>query len=130
MSLEVDVQAAYEAQEAAETAARDLEARIRRIRGAARLLPPRQYGQPLNRDAIAKSLTLRSLIAKEDRHLAAYLGISVDTRQADAEAEAAQMQAERLRLETQRLREQNESAARARAWNLMNGRRPDGRGFY
>ena len=89
MSLEVDVQAAYEAQEAAETAARDLEARIRKIKGAAVHLPPRQYGQPFNRDAIARSLTLRSLIAKEDRHLAAYLGISIDTRQADADAEHA-----------------------------------------
>ena len=88
MSLEVDIQTAYEAQEAAETTARDLESRIRKIHGAAGLLPPRQYGQPIDRDAIAKSLTLRSLIAREDRHLAAYLGISLDTRKADAEIEA------------------------------------------
>ena len=91
MSLEVDIQTAYEAQEAAETTARDLESRIRKIHGAAGLLPPRQYGQPIDRDAIAKSLTLRSLIAREDRHLAAYLGISLDTRKADAEIEAAEL---------------------------------------
>lgn len=41
MSLETDIQTAYEEQEAVETAARELEARIRRIDGAARLMPPR-----------------------------------------------------------------------------------------
>ena len=124
MSLEVDIQTAYEAQEAAETTARDLESRIRKIDGAARLLPPRQYGQPIDRDAIAKSLTLRSLIAREDRHLAAYLGISLDTRKADAEIEAAKMQAERMRLETQRLREKNQSNAQRREWAFGAGINP------
>ena len=79
MSLETDIQTAYEEQEAVETAARELEARIRRIDGAAGLMPARAYGKPIDRDAIAKSLTLRSLIAQKDRHLAAYLGISIDT---------------------------------------------------
>lgn len=124
MSLEVDIQTAYEAQEAAETTARDLESRIRKIHGAAGLLPPRQYGQPIDRDAIAKSLTLRSLIAREDRHLAAYLGISLDTRKADAEIEAAKMQAERMRLETQRLREKNQSNAQRREWAFGTGINP------
>ena len=124
MSLEVDIQTAYEAQESAETTARDLESRIRKIHGAAGLLPPRQYGQPIDRDAIAKSLTLRSLIAREDRHLAAYLGISLDTRKADAEIEAAKMQAERMRLETQRLREKNQSNAQRREWAFGAGINP------
>ena len=124
MSLEVDIQTAYEAQEAAEITARDLESRIRKIHGAAGLLPPRQYGQPIDRDAIAKSLTLRSLIAREDRHLAAYLGISLDTRKADAEIEAAKMQAERMRLETQRLREKNQSNAQCREWAFGAGINP------
>ena len=124
MSLEVDIKTAYEAQEAAETTARDLESRIRKIHGAAGLLPPRQYGQPIDRDAIAKSLTLRSLIAHEDRHLAAYLGISLDTRKADAEIEAAKMQAERMRLETQRLREKNQSNAQRREWAFGAGINP------
>ena len=114
MSLETDIQTAYEEQEAVETAARELEARIRRIDGAARLMPARAYGKPIDRDAIARSLTLRSLIAQKDRHLAAYLGISIDTRKADAEIEAAKMRAERLRLETQRLREKNQAAAQQR----------------
>ena len=124
MSLEVDIQTAYEAQEAAETTARNLESRIRRIHGAAGLLPPRQYGQHIDRDAIAKSLMLRSLIAREDRHLAAYLGISLDTRKADAEIEAAKMQAERMRLETQRLREKNQSNAQRREWAFGAGINP------
>ena len=94
-SLEADIQTAYEEQEAVETAAS-------------------AYGKPIDRDAIAKSLTLRSLIAQKDRHLAAYLGISIDTRKADAEIEAAKMRAERLRLETQRLREKNQAVAQER----------------
>ena len=129
MSLETDIQTACEEQEAVETTARELEARIRKIDGAARLLPARAYGKPIDRDAISKSLTLRGLIAKKDRHLAAYLGISMDTRTADAEIEAAKMQAERLRLETQRLREKNQAAAQVREWNLIHGLRPDGGRF-
>jgi len=83
MSLETDIQTAYEEREAVETAARELEARIRKIEGAARLMPARAYGKRIDRDAIAKSLTLRGLIAQKDRHLAAYLGISIDTRKAE-----------------------------------------------
>ena len=124
MSLEIDIQAAYEAQESVETTAREVEARIRKIDGAAGLLPVRSYGQPIDRDAIAKSLTLRGLIAKKDRHLAAYLGISMDTRKADAEAEAVKMQAERMRLATQRLREKNQAAAQHREWSMRRGVSP------
>ena len=83
MSLKTDIQLAYEEQEDVETAARELEARIRRIDGAARLMPARIYGRPIDRDAIVKSQTLRGLIAQKDRHLAAYLGISIDTRKAE-----------------------------------------------
>ena len=129
MSLETDIQTAYEEQEAVETTARELEARIRKIDGAAGLMPALAYGKPIDRDAISKSLTLRGLIARKDRHLAAYLGISMDTRTADAEIEAAKMQAERLRLETQRLREKNQAAAQQREWNLIHGLRPDGGRF-
>ena len=82
MSLETDIQKAYEKQEAVETAALELEARIRRIESAARLMPARAYGKPIDRDAFARSLTLRSFIAQKDRHLAAYLGISIDTHKA------------------------------------------------
>ena len=66
MSLETDIQTAYEEQEAVETAARELEARISRIDGAARLMPARAYGKPIDRDALAKSLTLRSLLDQRD----------------------------------------------------------------
>ena len=94
-----------------------------------RLLPARQYGREVNRAAIASSLTLRSLIARHDRHLAAYFGISMDTRKADAEAEALKMQAERMRLETERLRANNQAAALRRERNLIHGLRPDGGRF-
>ena len=84
----------------------------------------RAYGKPIDREAIAKSLTLRGLIAKQDRHLAAYLGISMDTRKADADVEAAKMQAERMRLVTERLREKNQSVSRHREWSLRHGVNP------
>ena len=124
MSLETDIQTAYEEQEAVETAARELEARIRRIDGAARLMPARAYGKPIDRDTITKSLTLWGLIAQKDRHLAAYLGISIDTRKVDAEIEVAKMRAERLRLETQRLREKNQAAQQHREWSFGAGINP------
>ena len=54
----------------------------------------------------------------------AYLGISLDTRKADAEIEAAKMQAERMRLETQRLREKNQSNAQRREWAFGAGINP------
>ena len=82
-------------------------------------MPARAYGELIERDAIAKSLTLRGLIAQKDRHLAAYLGISIDTRKADAEIEAVKMQAERLRLETQRIRENNQAAQQHREGSLV-----------
>ena len=44
MSLETDIQTAYEEQEALETTAWDIEARIRKIDGAARLMPARANG--------------------------------------------------------------------------------------
>ena len=69
-------------------------------------------------------MTLRGLIAQKDRHLAAYLGISIDTRKADAEIEAAKMRAERLRLETQRLREKNQSTAQHREGSFGAGINP------
>tara|TARA_B100000674_G_scaffold62444_1_gene43305 strand:- start:80 stop:409 length:330 start_codon:yes stop_codon:yes gene_type:complete len=83
MLLETAIQTAYEEQEDVETSARELEARIRRIDGAARLMPARLYGKPIDRDAIVKSLTLCGLIAQKDRYLAAYLGISIDTCNAE-----------------------------------------------
>ena len=129
MSLEIQLQAAYDAQEDTETAAREIEARIRQIPGTKGLLPSRQYGREVDRVAIANSLTLRSLIARHDRHLAAYLGVSMDNRKADAEAEARKMQAERMRLETERLRTSNQAAALRRERNLIQGLRPDGRRF-
>ena len=67
MSLETDIQTAYEEQEAVETAARELEARIRRIDGAARLMPARAYGKPIDRDAPAdlRDRLQRELAARE-----------------------------------------------------------------
>ena len=67
MSLETDIQTAYEEQEAVETAARELEARIRRIDGAVGLMSARVYGKPIDRDAAAdlRDRLQRELAARE-----------------------------------------------------------------
>ena len=62
MSLEIDIQTAYEEQEAVETTARELEARIRKIDGAARLLLADEVG--VGRVLQHPSLGERSLTVK------------------------------------------------------------------
>ena len=84
----------------------------------------RHYGKPIDRIAIAKSLTLRSSIVQKDRYLAAYLGISIDNSKANAQLEAAKLQAERMRLETQRLRETTQFPALHREWSFGRGVNP------
>jgi hypothetical protein len=98
--------------EAVELEAKQLEARLRRIPGAERLLPKRSYGQPVNIDAIKGNLTFRSLVNSYDEQMASYLGInSGSAKAAEERREARLMQAEALRLRTENLRAQNAAAA-------------------
>ena len=64
-------------QEAAnrETFARQIEAKIKEIPGAAALIPARRYGEPVNAEKIRASLTLRSLIEAKSPQLAVYFGL-------------------------------------------------------
>ena len=64
-------------QEAAnrETFARQIEAKIKEIPGAAALIPARRYGEPVNAEKIRASLTLRSLIDAKSPQLAMYFGL-------------------------------------------------------
>jgi len=98
--------------EAVELEAKQLEARLRQIPGAERLLPKRSYGQPVNIDAIKGNLTFRSLVNSYDEQMASYLGInSGSAKAAEERREARLMQAEALRLRTENLRAQNAAAA-------------------
>ena len=98
-----------------ENQARAIEARIRKIDGAGPLLPARGYGRPVDTAAIAKGLTLRSLIARKDPELASYLGIGSDLAlREEEEREARRLRAQALGMETDKLRQQNEAARQER----------------
>jgi hypothetical protein len=93
--------------------------------GAAKLLPLRRYSDPVDEVAIATNLTLRSLIAKINPKLAAYLGIPIDTVRRQEEAEAAQnMSIQAMQMRTESLRQANEEARtkRERAFEGLLGR--------
>ena len=95
----------------AETLARQLEAEIKKIPGAAASLPKRQYGTHVSADAIARNLTLNGLINRYRPDIAAYLGIADGPDQRRQEAAAARaLQAEAMRMKTESLREKNQAA--------------------
>ena len=113
--LDQEVAKAHQSVTETESQARAIEARIRKIDGAGPLLPARGYGRPVDTAAIAKGLTLRSLIAVKDPQLASYLGIATDAHvREEEEREARRLRAQALGMETEKLRKQNEEARRNR----------------
>ncbi len=81
---------------------------MRRIPGLERLLPRRQFGQPVDIAALKRNLTAVSLLQR-DPELASFLGVQSGQYQRQAEARAAgQMQAEAMAMRTARLREANQ----------------------
>ena len=109
--LKKELEASYLASEDVENKARAIESEICRMPGAAKLLPSRIYGDPVDEAAIAKNLTLRSLIATNNPKLAAYLGIPSDTVRRQEEAEAARnMSIQAMQMQTENLRKANEEA--------------------
>lgn len=127
--LDQQIAEAHQAVEQAEQQARQLEARMRRIPGLERLLPARQFGQPVDVAALKRNLTAVSLINR-DPELASFLGVQTGQFAREAEARAARaMQAEALRLRTERLRAQNAERQRERerfanaGINQITGRR-------
>ena len=98
-----------------ETLARQLEARISKIDGAKRLLPHRNYGQPVDLGKIRSNLTLTALIAQDSAELAHYCGIDPSIRhRIDEEKEARVMAAQSLQMRTEALRAKNEAARQER----------------
>ena len=88
MDLDSQIADAHRQAEETESQARLIEARICKIAGADRLLPPRRYGAPVDNAAIGRNLTLRGLIGRKDPQLAAFLGIPYGASAAEAQAQA------------------------------------------
>ena len=111
--------------EEVENQARQVEARICRIQGAARYLPSRRYGSAVDGNEIRKNLTLASLIARHDAPLAAFLGVaSGEHRRRDEEQAARAMRGKALEMETERLRTINAASSRYREQQQLQGRNP------
>jgi hypothetical protein len=111
--------------EEVENQARQVEARICRIQGAARYLPHRRYGSPVDGTEIRKNLTLASLIARHDAPLAAFLGVASGEHRTREEEQAARvMRGKALEMETARLREVNAASGRFREQQQLAGINP------
>jgi hypothetical protein len=120
--IDAQISKAHSAAEATENEARQIEARICRIQGAARYLPTRRYGSPVSGDEIRKNLTLASLIARHDAPLAAFLGVaSGEHRRRDEEQAARAMAAQSMQMQTEQLRQRNQAAADARYRQQLSG---------
>lgn len=121
--LDSQIAKAHSAAEATEQQARQLEARILKT-GAQ--LPMRQYGSPVNPDALRQNLTTRALICKRDPELASFLGLQDGSYRREAEErEAAALQAQALAMQTERLRQQNQQAAANRYRQQLAGINPN-----
>jgi len=121
-SLATRIESAFDAAEAVELEAAQIECRICQIAGADRLLPRRQYGKPISAASINANLTLSALINRSDPKLAAYLGIQNGQAQAQAVAAEARMAAaERLQAQTIELQQKNQQAAAIRQQAALHG---------
>ncbi len=74
MSLEERLFKSFDDQQKVEHEAREIETLIKSFEGTAGLLPERQYGTPV--DPSKFGLTLKSIIERNHKELAAYLKIS------------------------------------------------------
>ena len=109
---------AFYAQEQEEAKSRQIEDLIKSYKGASALLPPRQYGKPLNPEKFG--ITLRLIIEKNNPQLAAFLGISTGYHRRKEEEELSRKEAiERMRLKTKELQEKNEANKLRRERNII-----------
>ena len=106
--LDDQINAAHADLEQRELEARKLEQRLRKIPGLDRLLPQRNYGRPVDAEAIKKNLTAVSLINSYDEPLASFLGVQTGSaREARELREAAKLQAQALQMKTNELATEN-----------------------
>ena len=120
---------AFYEQEQQEAKSKQIEDLIKSYDGASALLPPRQYGKPINPEKYG--LTLRSIIEKNNPHLAAFLGISTGYHKRKEEEELALEEMKKNMLaKTEELRQKNISQKEFRERNVLRGLRADGGRFY
>ena len=120
MSLEERLFKSFDDQQKVEHEAREIETLIKSFEGTAGLLPKRQYGTPV--DPTKFGLTLKSIIERNHKELAAYLKISTGYWERKAKEDAAyQEMTERMIEKTELLRQQNqEERARRQYRNVHN----------
>ena len=119
---------AFYNQEQEEAKSKQIEDLIKSYSGASALLPPRQYGKPINPEKFG--ITLRSIIEKNNPHLAAFLGISTGYHKRKEEEELSRKEAiERMRAKTEELQEKNQKQRLIREQNIIRGFRADGGSF-
>ena len=120
MSLEERLFKSFDDQQKVEHEAREIETLINSFEGAAGLLPKRQYGTPV--DPSKFGLTLKSIIERNHKELAAYLKISTGYWERKAKEDAAyQEMTERMIEKNELLRQQNqEERARRQYRNVHN----------
>ena len=106
--LDDQINQAHADLEERELEARKLEQRLRKIPGLERLLPQRNYGRPVDVEAIKSNLTAVSLINSFDTALASFIGVQNGSARKDRELrEARLMQAEAMKMRTERLAAEN-----------------------
>jgi hypothetical protein len=120
LPLDQRIDAAHAEAERAENEARQVESRIVAAGG---IPPKRQYGRPVDPEAVKRNLTLVSVLNRRDPALASYLGVGSDYhRRQQQEREAAALRTQAMQLQTEQLRTANAEAQRQREWAQLNGR--------
>ena len=110
----------YHSVEQEEKKAQQVEEKIKAIPGASSLLPARQYGKPVPVDKFG--ITLKSLIERNDKYLASFLGIATGFHQRLEEKERLIEEAKQRMLEkTEQLREKNQQDAAVRNYRSARG---------
>jgi len=122
------IDAAYLEADLVEATARQIEARIIAAGGRPLL---RQYGKPVDAEAIKQNLTLVSQLNRRDPKLATYLGVQSGYQQ-QLEQEQAQRKAQEqaMAAATASLKERNDAAASNRYRHAIQGTNPLTGGRY
>ena len=123
MSLEERLFKSFNDQQKIEHEAREIETLINSFEGTAGLLPERQYGNPV--DPTKFGLTLKSIIERNHKELAAHLRISTGywERKAKEQDEYDQM-VQRITEKTEALRIRNEEDRAKREFRMTRGLDP------
>ena len=120
MSLEERLFKSFDDQQKVEHEAREIETLIKSFKGSAGLLPKRQYGTPV--DPTKFGLTLKSIIERNHKELAAHLRISTGYWERKAKEQDAYDQMVASMVEkTEALRQRNlEEKAKREYRNVRN----------